>query len=186
MARQTPSHELMLLVLKVIISLTNNNKLDSLSGRINFYPSALVISHNSKPLAFYDDTKLIHISIPLKIPRFSKPAMSNNSCSRLDTKFFDKLLKSMSKIENTAKRLLSLPGFSTLIECDTYLSRYFYYQTGQPSKMFCAKAYRDSLAKCKQWALSNCKRITMEEMLWLKAKNRHPRSNWACSAGVFG
>ena len=44
-------------------------------------------------------------------------------------------MESVRRFQNVARRLLSLPGFSTLVECDTYLPRYYQFLVGQPSKM---------------------------------------------------
>ena len=159
----------------------------SLNEKITFYPSSLVISHSAKPLTFYDNTKLIHVSVELPTLSMGEPIIfSNYSCSRLKTDFYNRLLNSLLQVQETAQRLLSLPGFSTLIECDTYLRRYFYYQTGIPSRMSCPRGYRNSLQKCKLWALNKCRRLTTDERMWLKGKRRKPRSSWFCHAGAMG
>ena len=82
-----------------------------------------MVSHSPKPLTFYDNTKLLNIHTVLNFTDFEKHfSMSNNSCSILKQKFFDELLETVRLFQKVARRLLSLPGFSTLIECDTYLS----------------------------------------------------------------
>ena len=89
-------------------------------------------------------------------------------------------------IFQTLRRLLSLPGFSNLVECDTYLPRYYQFMAGQPSSMSCARAYRSSISECKTWALNACRSISSDERKWLTANPRPKRSNWMCHAGLFG
>ena len=112
--------------------------------------------------------------------------MSNSSCSVFDSKFFDQVLGSVRSFQKVLRRLLSLPGFSTLVECDTYLPRYFQYMTGQPSRMSCPRAYRSSVSQCKSWALHFCRGFSVDERQWLTTNDRSKRSNWMCHAGVFG
>ena len=108
-------------------------------------------------------------------------------CSKLKSDFYEKLLQTMTQVQKATQRLFALPGFSTLVECDTYLARYFQFETNIPSKMVCPRAYRNSLDKCKIWALKNCFKLTTDEMNWLKFKpKRVRRSNWMCHAGIFG
>ena len=112
-------------------------------------------------------------------------SMSNNSCSDFKEKFFNDLLSTVRDFQKVARRLLSLPGFSTLVECDTYLSRYFQFLVGQPSRMSCPRAYRSSVSECKTWALRYCRGFSVDERQWLKTKDRLRRSNWMCHAGLF-
>ena len=46
--------------------------------------------------------------------------MSNKSCSVPLEKFFAQLLLTVRGFQNVVRRLLSLAGFSTLVECDTF------------------------------------------------------------------
>ena len=112
--------------------------------------------------------------------------MSNHSCSAFDSEFFSQLLDSVGSFQKVLRRLLSLPGFSILVECDTYLPKYFQYATGLPSKMSCPRAYRNSISQCKSWALRARRGYTVDELHWLKTNDRNKRSNWMCHAGVFG
>lgn len=166
---------------------SNSQQFGSLDQKITFYPTSLVISHSTKPLTFYDDTRMIHISLDLPAISMGKPmAFSNHSCSRLRTDFYNQLLTSMLQVQDTAQRLLSLPGYSTLIECNTYLARYFQFETGIPARMVCPRAYRNTVKKCKIWALRNCEKLTTDERNWMKFRVRKPRSSWYCHAGLFG
>lgn len=176
-----------LLVFFFSLSLVLSQQLDSFTEKMTFYPASLMVSHSPKPLTFYDNTKLLNIHTVLNFTDFGKHfSMSNNSCSILKQKFFDELLETVRRFQKVARRLLSLPGFSTLIECDTYLPRYFQYLVGQPSKMSCPRAYRNSVSECKSWALRYCRGFSVDERRWLQTKDRSRRSNWMCHAGVFG
>jgi len=167
--------------------LASPQQFDSFSERITFYPASLMVSHSPKPLTFYDNTKLINIHTVLKFTDFGIHfSMSNDSCSDVKAKFFNDLLVTVHNFQKVARRLLSLPGFSTLIERDTYLPRYFQFLVGQPSRMSCPRAYRSSVSGCKAWALRYCRGISVDERQWLKAQGRTRRSSWMCHAGVLG
>ena len=92
------------------------------------------------------------------------------------------------------QRLLSMHSHTSLIECYSYLRRYYQYSTGFSSTMTCPFAYKKFLSDCKQWALKQCASISAKERQWLlepqqdrKRGSRQRRSTaWACSAGVLG
>ena len=112
--------------------------------------------------------------------------MSNKSCSVPMENFFDQLLLTVRSFQKVARRLLSLPGFSTLGECDTYLPRYYQFMVGKVARMSCPRAYRSSISECKAWAVQFCRGMSVDEKEWLLEKSRVRRSNWMCHAGVFG
>ena len=160
---------------------------DSLTQRVTFYPAALMVIHSPKPLTFYQNAKPLNVHTVLNFTGLgNRFLMSNNSCSEFKTRYFDHLLETARRVQKVARRLLSLPGFSTLIECDTYLSRYFQFLVGQPSKMSCPRAYRSSVSEFKTWALCFCRRFSVDERRWLQTKDRTRRSNWMCHAGFLG
>ena len=139
-------------------SIVLSQQFDSFTQKITFYPASLMVSHNPKPLTFYDNTKLLNIHTVLKFIDFGMHfSMSSNFCSDFKEKFFNDLLSTVRDFQKVARRLLSLPGFSTLVECDTYLSRYFQFLVGQLSRMSCPRAYRSSVSECKIWALRYCR-----------------------------
>ena len=130
-----------LVVTCFLLSLALSQQFDSLTQRVTFYPASLMVSHSPKPLTCYDNTKILSIRTVLNFPDMGvRFTMSNNSCSVFKEKFFDELLDTVRHFQKVTRRLLSLPGFSTLIDCDTYLPRYFQYLSGQPSKMSCRRA----------------------------------------------
>ena len=137
---------------------------DSFTKRVTFYPASLMISHNPKPLTYYHDTKLLNVHTVLNFTKLAKRfSMSNNSCSIFKERLFHHILETVSHFQKVSCRLLALPGFSTLIECDTHLARYFQYLVGQPSKMSCPRAYRSSISECKIWALKFCRGFSVDE-----------------------
>ena len=159
---------------------------DTVGQKITFYPASMVISHNSRPLIFYNDTKLVNVMVQLEpISSGSFQPLSNGTCSSSEPLFFNLILTSIREIQKDIGRLLSLPGFSNLIECTTYLPRFYSYQTGLPTRMSCPRGYRISIQECKAWALDHCRGFTTNERAWLKQKKRIKRS-WMCHAGVFG
>ena len=172
------------------VGYVENQNFGTLNQAISFYPSSLVISHSAKPLIFYDDTRLMHITMELPTISIGEPFyFTNYSCSLLKSNFYNSLLQSMLTVQETAQRLLSLPGFTTLIECNTYLARYFQLETGLPSRMACPRVYRNSMDKCKKWAIANCRSLTLDERHWLRdkrGKSRKARSSWFCTAGALG
>ncbi len=156
-----------------LVNATLSQQFDSLTQRVTFYPASLMVSHSPKPLTSYDYTKILSICAVLKFTDLgSHFSMSNNSCSVFKEKFFDELLETVRRFQKVARRLLSLPGFSTLVECDTFLPRYFQYLSGQPSKMSCPRAYRSSVSECKAWALRSCRGFSVDERQWLQSKDR--------------
>ena len=96
-------------------------KFDSLTQKVTFYPGSLLISHSPKPLTFYEDTKLLNVHIVFNFTEFGRSfAMNNRSCSPPMGKFYDQLSLTIRSFQKVIRRLLSLPGLSTLVECDTY------------------------------------------------------------------
>ena len=89
--------------------------------RVAFYPAPLMISHSLKPLTFYAETKLLNVHTVFNFTELSGSfTMSNKSCSVPLEKFFDQLLLTVCGFQNVVRWLLSLAGFSTLVECDTF------------------------------------------------------------------
>ena len=147
-----------LIIILFSLSLALSQQFDSFPQKIMFYPASLMISHSPKPFTFPDNTKLLNIHTVLKFIDFGMHfSMSNNSCSDVKEKFFNDLLSTVRDFQKVACRLLSLPGFSTLVKCDTYLARHSQFLVGQPSRMSCPRAYRSSVSKCKTWALPHCR-----------------------------
>ena len=128
-------------------------ELDSAGKSITFYPSSLMMSHNVRPLIFYSETKLMHLVTKLKAMPPGPPLEITNNCSLSHSTFFGRLLDTMHNTQKIMNRLLSLSSFSNLLECDSYLRRYYTYATGLSSRMVCPRYYQPSLAACKTWAL---------------------------------
>ena len=79
-----------------------------------------MISHSPKQLTFYAETKLLNVHTVFNFIDLSGSfAMSSKPCSVPLEKFFDQLLLTVHGFQKVVRQLLSLPGFSTLVECDT-------------------------------------------------------------------
>ena len=128
----------------------------------------------------------MHLVTKLKALPPGPPLRMNNNCSLPQTTFFGRLLESMHNTQRIMTRLLSLSSFSNLLECDSYLRRYYTYTTGLPSRMRCPRTYQPSLAACKAWALQNCQGFSPHEKMFLSQTSRTKRSSYWCHAGVFG
>ena len=138
-----------LILVFVQFSVIRSQNFDSLMQRVAFYPAPLMISHSPKPLTFYAETKLLNVHTVFNFTDLSGSfAMSNKFCSVPLEKFFDQLFLTVRGFQKVVRRLLSLPGFSTLVECDTYLARYRF-MVGKVSRMSCPIAYKSSVSECK-------------------------------------
>ena len=110
------------------------------------------------------------------------------------SKFLKQLLEKIYTSQRAMQRLLSMHSYTSLIECDSYLCRYYHYSTGFSSTMNCPYAYKTSLNECKLWALKQCDNISAKERRWLletqqnrkQGSRRRRTMPWACSAGVLG
>lgn len=152
-----PSTLLVVLILLLSCCLLTAENMDSTGKKITFYPSSLMISHNVKPLIFFTDTRLMHLTTRLRSVTPGPPLTIDNNCSLPQSNFFNSLLNSIHGTQKVITRLLSMSSFSNLLECDSYLRRLFVYSTGLVSRMSCSRHYQPSVAACKAWALQNCK-----------------------------
>ena len=176
-------HLLLLLNLCLLIAA---NEFDNTGKTVTFYPSSLMIAHNSRPLIFYADTHILNLNVKLKTTPFGKIPTVTIQCSQSQQIFMNMVLSTIRQAHKNIRRLLSLPGFSNLIECDNYLRTSFEFETKLTSNMICPRAYRPSLRSCKQWALAKCTSISPDEKTWLKRLSRARRSAWACHSGMLG
>ena len=149
----------------LIVSSTNfAQNVDTVGQKVTFYPASMVLSHNARPLVFYRDTKLVNLVFQMApLPMSSFSPLSNHSCSYLKAIFFNQILTSVREIQKVINHLLSLPGFSNLIECTSYLPRFYTYKTGLPAQMSCPHGYRSLLKECKVWAIKYCTGFTNNE-----------------------
>ena len=100
--------------------------------------------------------------------------------------FCNSLLQSIHSTQKVITRLLSRSSFSNLLECDSYLRRYYAYSTGLTSRMTCPRRYRPTIQACKTWALQNCQGICTHERMFLEGRSRQRRTSFMCHAGLFG
>ena len=92
--------------------------------RVTFYPQPLMISRNPKAIVFYGNTKLLNLFIDLRTPSIGQDFTINNTCSKDEAHFLEQLLAQLRTVQKSMQRLLSAHGFTSLIECDSYLRRY--------------------------------------------------------------
>ena len=144
-----------------------------------------MISHHSKATIFYSETTIINIKADLGAGTYGPDLVLTNNCSNPQLNFLNKIIDSTRAIQGVVNRLVSMQGQTNLIECDSYLRRFYRYATGLTSTMICSRAYRSSLKECKSWAINHCSRISHHQRSWLKS-SRSRRSSWFCHAGVFG
>lgn len=95
-------------------------------------------------------------------PILAYPDFKEQFLVYVDSKFFDQVLGSVRRFQKVLRRLLSLPGFSTLVECDDYLPRYFQYLTGRPSSMSCPIACRSLITQSNSCAQHFCCGFSVE------------------------
>ena len=173
------------LIILTHIHLVDANEFDAAGQAIGLYPTAMMLSTNPKALVFYQETRMVSLHMSLRgSPKLNSP-IHNNSCDPVLAKFYEHVLSSIRSVQRVTTRLFSIQGVTNLLECDSYLRRFYNYISGFDSTLSCAsRYYADSLAKCKQWAFDSCKVQTPQEREWLKA--RHKRSSYWCHAGLAG
>lgn len=101
---------------------------------------------------------------------------------RLRSSYF---LSTVRGIQRTMHRLLSIPGVTNFLECDSFLHRYYQYETRLPSQLSCPTHYfENNLQECKSWAARTCRITSSNGLTWLRSRAR--RSPFVCHMGVFG
>ena len=177
----------------VLLSLTmvptgSGNEYDATGREVSFYPNAMMLATNPKAMVFFRDTKLV--SVHLNLPHVHKgdSTVINSTCDPELAKFYDRVLLSIRGVQRATSRLLSIQGVTDLLECDSYLRRFYAYVTGAQSTLQCPKRhYANSLQDCKSWALRDCHAPSPHENAWLAGTNdRRRRSPWYCYAGLAG
>lgn len=154
--------------------------------KVAYYPEPLMISRDPQAIAFYGNTKLLNLFIDLRTPTIGQDFTINNTCNENESHFLGQLLEQLRTVQKSMQRLLSAHGFTSLIECDSYLRRYYQYSTGFVLTMSCPYFYRKYLQLCKSWALQTCHGINPQERKWLRNTRQKRSSPWACTAGILG
>lgn len=153
---------------------------------VNYYPDALMISYNPQAVVFYQNTKLFNLYVDLRTPNIGQDFNVNDTCAPEQVMFLKSLLQQLRTVQKATQRLFSAHGYTSLIECDSYIRRFYQYATGLTATMNCPYGYRKSLKLCKLWALKHCTNISPHERTWLQPTRRIRRSPWACTAGLAG
>lgn len=135
----------------------SQQEFDSAGRVVSFYPDAMMIAKYYKPLVLFRDTQLVslHMGLP-SLSRGSQPSF-NSTCDPVLAKFYDSVLSSIRGVQRATARLLSVHGATDLLECDSYLRRFYGYVSGLSSGLdYPARHYASSLSDCKRWAVSAC------------------------------
>ena len=173
----------LLVILPLILAA--NTGFDANGKTVTYYPSSPTLAYNPRPLFLYHDTRIINLAFKLRnIPLGRKQAIKT-AFLRTQRNFMSNLLQSFQKTNENIHQLNSLPGFSHLIQCHSYLQNYYNSQIQLPPRMICPHAYRPGLLECKRRALKRGSNISPNERIWLKT-TRSKRSAWACHAGALG
>ena len=108
-----------------------------------------IVEKNSNSMVFFRDTKLV--SVHLDLPRVQKgdSMVINSSCDPELSEFYDRVLMSIRGVQRATSRLLSIQGVTDLLECDSYLRRFYAYVTGSQSTLQCQRQhYANNLQDC--------------------------------------
>ena len=179
---------LLLLLTLTLVQAGNGNEYDATGREVSFYPNAMMLATNPKAVVFFRDTKLV--SVHLNLPHVHKvdSTLINSTCDPGLAEFYDRVLMSIRGVQRATSRLLSIQGVTDLLECDSYLRRFYEYVTGSQSTLQCDRRhYANNLKDCKSWALRDCHATSPQEHAWLTStNNRKRRSPWYCWAGLAG
>ncbi len=161
------------------------SRLDASGKGLTFFPDSLMLASNPQALVFYDDTTLVSVHVHLQPWSLGPVPTVNNSCSPQQKLSYDQLLGTVRSIQHVIRRLGSFQGIANIIECDSFLRRYYFYITGKESQLVCnSRRFASSLEQCRSWANFSCQSQSPDERLWLRSRKR--REAWACHAGLFG
>ena len=156
---------------------------NSANQRVVYFPGSLMISHHSKAMVFHSETTLMNLQADLGTATYDSDLTLTTTCSELQERFFNSIIASTRAIQRVVNRLVSMQGTTNLMECDSYLRRFYRYATGLTPTMICPRVYLGSLKECKAWALSHCSGIPHHQRSWLKGRTKR---SWFCHAGFFG
>ena len=151
-------HALALLLLFLSLALAqeiNNDRYDAAGQTVTYYPASMYLSHFPCALAFFSNTKLVHVGVLLQPLPLGPDHSFQTDCPGIEKKILTKHLSSSAGVQRSVKRLISMRSFSNLIECDSYLRRFYHYSTELQSRMHCPRIYKGS----KTSALKFCRGI---------------------------
>lgn len=162
----------------MVLILFADSKICGIGGGLKSIPG--IPNLNPQAVVFYQNTKLFNLYVDLRTPNIGKDFTVDDACAPEQIKFLKSLLLQLRTVQNATQRLFSAHGFTSLIECDSYLHRFYQYSTGFSATMNCPYGYKKSLRLCKSWALQHCTNISPQERLWLQPLRHTKRSQpWA-------
>ena len=112
------------------------------SQRFTYYPESLMLSRTPKAITFYQDTKLLKLFIDLRTPEIGHDFTINNTCDSDKSHFLGQLLEQLRTVQKSMQRTTFSHSYTSLIECDSYIRRYYQYSTGMTSTMSCPYFYK--------------------------------------------
>ena len=131
---------------------------DAHGKHVNYYPDALMISYNPQAVVFYQNTKF-YLYVDLRTPSIGQDFTVNDTCAPQQVMFLKSLLQQLCTAQKGTQRLFSAHGYTSLMECDSYIHHFYQYATGLTATMNCPYGYRKSLKLCKMKALKHCTNI---------------------------
>lgn len=145
----------------------------------------MMLTKNPKALIVYRDTQMVSLHMNLRLaPRISTPLL-NLTRDPILAKFYDRVITSIRRINRITNRLFSIQGITDLLECDSYLRRFYGYVLVSESTLRCpTRHYANSFTKCQQWAVIACHTSSPDERDWLN--HRTKRSSYWCHSGLAG
>ena len=185
----------LLAILSLAICSTSQD-LDSAGKPVHFFPEPLILAKNPHAIIFYSDTKLINLLTQINVSAYGQKLRIDRHCAPAMETFYNRIFDTLYAVHEAAHRLFSFQGATNLIECGTYLAKFYYFTTREQSTMVCPHHYAPSLKDCKLWATKHCTVQSRFEKSWLqnnpsqqkapRSIKCHRRSSWACHAGLAG
>ena len=127
-----------------------------------------MLAKNTHALIFYSDTKLTNLLAKINFTKYGNDFHMDHTCSPHLKYFLNEFFDTFNAVHEAAHRLFVFQGATYLIECDTYLSMFYYFESRRESTLVCPHYYAASLDECKQWANNQCQVFSQFEKLWLK------------------
>ena len=121
---------LLFLCASIVLPTTAGYGYDSANQRVVYFSSGMMVSHHSKATAFYSETVLVNVKANLGAVTSEPDLQVTTNCSATLRHFLTEIIDSTRHLQRVVNRLVSLQSATNLIECDSYLRRFYRYATG--------------------------------------------------------
>lgn len=129
---------------------------DNTGSTVTYYPSALLLTANPRPIFFFHDTQVVHFKFSMSFRTFAIPIPEISiKCSKEQHDFMTHILQTMELTEKSILKLFSVPSVTKLVECVSYLKRLYKLYVGLQPRLRCSPFFHNSLERCKKGALKN-------------------------------